>query len=57
MRKRFMYWVAGHPHCVLIIEEITNGKLPLRFVNDSEWQNAAGYLKMIKNQGLTEDRQ
>ncbi|MFC4768139.1 hypothetical protein [Effusibacillus consociatus] len=37
------------------IEEITHGKLPLRFVNDSEWQNAAGYLKMLKNQGVTQD--
>lgn len=37
------------------IEEITHGKLPLRFVGDSEWQNAAGYLKMLKNQGLTEE--
>lgn len=36
------------------IEEQTHGKLPLRFVNDSEWQNAAGYLKMLKNQGITE---
>jgi len=32
------------------IEEITHDRLPLRFVSDSEWQNAAGYLKMLKNQ-------
>jgi plasmid segregation protein ParM len=37
------------------IEERTHGKLPLRFVSDSEWMNAAGYLKMLKNQGLSGD--
>lgn len=36
------------------IEDLTHSKLPLRFVNDSEWQNAAGYLKMLKNQAYSD---
>lgn len=37
------------------IEERTHGKLPLRFVNDSEWMNAAGYLKMLNNRGMNSE--